>query len=654
MRLLLAIQNVFRAAAPWLVGVAAVFTLMALGARLVERKPRCAALARFRRLGLLWQIVILLSVSSATRWAGAKGDRGGGAEPPPPRIMRVVAGDEGGQLRAGTGAGYTPLSVTDSPAYSNLAFSAIAATSTNIALAATWDAMTNREEALDVYVRTNLVAGAWEHLAEVPIDTDWPGVAFDLPAAWLPDSPAAFFRLGSRLDSDGDGLPDALENLVYGSDPNLTDTDGDGLQDGEELSIGTDPASNDTDGDGLSDAEELFQFFAETNGLSLWLDISAAVDRTVIFTNADDEVANIVTVSAIPLLGHAMTNLCIAANGLVSVSGGECMLDEGYWQNRPTVYIPLCGTPSATIAAFWDDIIVSPEMASSVSFGTVGADRLRTAVVEFNHVGFYGGTTNDFISFQIQLPEAETNVVRVVFAEASGLGNGSLATLGAKTSRGDSIEYSYNETDSVFLGLAITYRLGFGTDPLIADTDEDGLSDGAEVILGTNPLLLDTDGDGLSDGAEVILGTNPLLLDTDGDGLSDGLETQLGTNPCDTDSDDDGFPDGWEVQYGFNPLSSALPNPLDDPDIDGVPNGVEFAMGTNPVSADTDGDGLEDGEEVALGTDPLDQDSDGDGMPDGWEYLNGLDPLSYDDAEVDSDGDGLTNCEEYEFGTAPP
>ena len=64
------------------------------------------------------------------------------------------------------------------------------------------------------------------------------------------------------------------------------------------------------------------------------------------------------------------------------------------------------------------------------------------------------------------------------------------------------------------------------------DDDNDGLSDTQESTRGTNPLLPDTDGDGLTDGAEVnTYGTNPLLVDTDGDGLSDGVEISYGTNP---------------------------------------------------------------------------------------------------------------------------
>ena len=81
------------------------------------------------------------------------------------------------------------------------------------------------------------------------------------------------------------------------------------------------------------------------------------------------------------------------------------------------------------------------------------------------------------------------------------------------------------------------------TDPNLADTDGDGLNDGAEVHqYHTNPLIKDTDGDGLSDSDEVLKDhSNPLVKDTDGDGFPDGLEVAIGTDPADPTSVPDNF-----------------------------------------------------------------------------------------------------------------
>ena len=77
---------------------------------------------------------------------------------------------------------------------------------------------------------------------------------------------------GSQVDSDGDGIPDALEDRNQNgrfdganeTDPYSADTDGDGIPDGVEdsnqngqLDRGeTDPRTADTDGDGIDDDEE--------------------------------------------------------------------------------------------------------------------------------------------------------------------------------------------------------------------------------------------------------------------------------------------------------------------------------------------------------------------------------------------------------------
>ncbi|HMV67170.1 MAG TPA: hypothetical protein PKA64_09995 [Myxococcota bacterium] len=90
------------------------------------------------------------------------------------------------------------------------------------------------------------------------------------------------------------------------------------------------------------------------------------------------------------------------------------------------------------------------------------------------------------------------------------------------------------------------------------DTDADGLPDMEELGLGTDPALADTDGDTLTDGDEVdVRGTDPLRRDTDGDTANDGLEVRLGLDPLDPDGDGDGLPDGLDI----HPTQADPPDP---------------------------------------------------------------------------------------------
>ncbi|MFH1037935.1 MAG: S8 family serine peptidase [PVC group bacterium] len=115
------------------------------------------------------------------------------------------------------------------------------------------------------------------------------------------------------------------------------------------------------------------------------------------------------------------------------------------------------------------------------------------------------------------------------------------------------------------------------TNPLNADTEGDGLNDGVELQLNTDPLKPDTDSDGLNDYQECQGGTDPLNPDTDGDGLNDGDEMATRTDPNDADSDNDGYTDGVEVAAGSNPNSAgSVPSSGasgdEDLDSDGIPD----------------------------------------------------------------------------------
>jgi len=114
------------------------------------------------------------------------------------------------------------------------------------------------------------------------------------------------------------------------------------------------------------------------------------------------------------------------------------------------------------------------------------------------------------------------------------------------------------------------------------------IPDNARVRFYAVVKLMDSDGDGLSDGAEILVyRTDPDNPDSDGDGLSDYDEViTYGTNPNDPDSDGDGLPDGWEVQHGLDPLDDGSGNidngPEGDPDGDGFSNSLELELGSPP------------------------------------------------------------------------
>ncbi|MDI6775480.1 MAG: outer membrane beta-barrel protein [Verrucomicrobiota bacterium] len=81
------------------------------------------------------------------------------------------------------------------------------------------------------------------------------------------------------------------------------------------------------------------------------------------------------------------------------------------------------------------------------------------------------------------------------------------------------------------------------------DWDKDGLKNTEEYKIGTSPYDPDTDDDGLTDGEEVLrYMTNPLEKDTDLDLLTDGAEVKKhSTDPNKRDTDNGGVMDGHEV-----------------------------------------------------------------------------------------------------------
>ncbi len=209
------------------------------------------------------------------------------------------------------------------------------------------------------------------------------------------------------------------------------------------------------------------------------------------------------------------------------------------------------------------------------------------------------------------------------------------------------------------------------TDPMLPDTDGDGLPDGLEsgwrgADPGNTQTNTDTNGDGFpnfrGDRDPPFFNTVPDNWDVPDYNFNDSRTKLIAgsmTDPNNADSDSDGLPDGIEdknrngwvdgdgLGLGPDDPKSARPNAGDWPD--GIEQSWETWSETDPNNSDTDGDGDVDGHgedknfngridgdansnrvwnagELWIETDPLNADTDGDGLPDGWETRYGLDP----------------------------
>ena len=228
------------------------------------------------------------------------------------------------------------------------------------------------------------------------------------------------------------------------------------------------------------------------------------------------------------------------------------------------------------------------------------------------------------------------------------------------------------------------------------DADKDGIPDHWELRYGLKPndpsdAMQLIPGDQLTYLQKYRSGLNPLVLDTDGDGLTDYDELFIhGTNALVADTDGDGMPDAWEVPNSLNPRVN---DATEDLDLDGLTNLQEYqnrTQGYRPDRAASLGDSLSDYERLfgtqtnrfyydrsdrLIGADynrgsngfaiayiydgngnllrqkSLVRDANHNGLPDVWEFIHGL--TNNASAYADTDADRWTDYQEWMAGTGP-
>jgi hypothetical protein len=398
-------------------------------------------------------------------------------------------------------------------------------------------------------------------------------------------------------DSDGDGLTDLEEVLVYGTNPRKWDTDGDGLSDYFEVKNTTyfyNASNTDTDSDQLPDNRE-YEFLTAPDN---W--------------NTDND--------TIRFYSNKLTQ---------NISVGLSDYDEIVrWNTNPLSNdTDGDGLTDLQELGIWDPSNSSNVLRNVIKSGNVGTQyyawtniyiltyfsNIPNNLIKTGLDPKLNDTDGDGLSDFEEIFGLQFDASRFVCdplsndTDGDGLSDG-IELFNSESNRdneGIHINYTFKNRNGEYVSNSFKFHL----DPDDDDWDRDGLQDGLEILTyKTNPIERDTDGDKLWDGEEIYgytisaIAFNNMILQT-------GI-TFAPTNASDADSDGDGLLDGEEI-YGLLFLD-VIVEPFDY-----LGRSQNEFLYTNPWSIDSDGDGWTDYEEVILHhTNPIAVDSDRDGIPD--------------------------------------
>ncbi len=340
----------------------------------------------------------------------------------------------------------------------------------------------------------------------------------------------------TTTDSDGDGLSDDIEEAVTFTDPLLADTDGNGINDGEEdfdedgfsnleeISLGTNCWMEDSDLDGLTDKEEIEQYqtnptISDTDGdgMSDGNEIKYDTNPNHSDSNGNGIIDGEEQYDAIITVGSSEADENVQLYVSMSLSGA----------NLDTVSVSNVGlgNPYLELIETMPSYMGMPYSASSSE-----AFNTATIVFQFNS-GFKSDASFDPVIYSFN---SDTKLLEKVPNQVIDWDS---CTVSAEVT--SFTTYIIVDASKIVTDTTPTNTDSTTTDTVdkTTDTDEDGIPDYYEnlgvtingITYTTDYLDADTDGDSLLDGEEVqvidgsfVMITNPLKADSDNDGIDDG------------------------------------------------------------------------------------------------------------------------------------
>ena len=275
----------------------------------------------------------------------------------------------------------------------------------------------------------------------------------------------------ANLDYDNDTLTNLQESSLW-TDPFSTDSDGDKIVDNYELELGSDPALYDTDGDGLNDYNEIFVVGTE-------------------FDNNDTDGDG---------LGDALEVYTYQSNPLVVDSDGDTLIDG--------IEVYVYGTNPASIDT--DGDLLADNLELDYKSNPLVIDTEGDGMDDYYE--WLYGLNSTIDDSQLDIENDGVINIEEYLHNANPLVNDTDLD-GLSDFQEINIYYTAADSNDTDEDLLDDYSeiIVYETSPHDPDFDDDGIIDGEEVHkYGTDPTKFDTDSDGVSDGQELRDKTDPL------------------------------------------------------------------------------------------------------------------------------------------------